>query len=46
MHGYFLEMRAYQKLAAVSNPFAYEEYRKEKIAQALKDKAQKRINVQ
>lgn len=29
MHGYFLEMRAYQKLLSVHDPFAFEKYRKE-----------------
>jgi ribosome biogenesis protein ENP2 len=31
MHGYFIEMRAYQKLLSVSDPFAFERYRKEQI---------------
>lgn len=29
MHGYFIEMKGYQKLLSVSDPFAYEKYRKE-----------------
>jgi ribosome biogenesis protein ENP2 len=29
MHGYFIEMRAYQKLATLADPFAFEKYRKE-----------------
>ncbi len=31
MHGYFIEMRAYQKLLSVADPFAFEKYRKEII---------------
>jgi len=31
MHGYFMEMKLYNKLRAVSKPFEYEEYRKKKI---------------
>jgi len=35
MHGYFIEMRAYQKLLSVADPFAYDRYRKELISQKL-----------
>jgi len=28
MHGYFMEIRAYQKLLSVADPFAYEKYQK------------------
>lgn len=45
MHGYFLEMRAYQKLLSVSDPFAYERYRKEQISQKLNQLREKRIQV-
>lgn len=31
MHGYFIEMRAYQKLLNINDPFAFEKYRKEQI---------------
>ena len=31
MHGYFMELKAYQKLLAAVNPFAYEKYRQEEI---------------
>ena len=28
MHGYFMDLKAYQKLVSAVNPFAYEEYKK------------------
>jgi len=36
MHGYFMELRAYQKLISVADPFAFEKYQKEQIANRLK----------
>lgn len=29
MHGYFMDLKAYQKLVSVADPFAYEKYRQE-----------------
>jgi ribosome biogenesis protein ENP2 len=43
MHGYFIEMRAYQKLLSVSDPFAYERYRKEQITSKLNSLRERRI---
>lgn len=45
MHGYFIEMRAYQKLLSVADPFAYERFRKEQISQKLNSMREKRIQV-
>lgn len=45
MHGYFIEMRAYQKLLSVSDPFAFERYRKEQITSKLNSMREKRIQV-
>lgn len=45
MHGYFIEMRAYQKLLSVSDPFAFERFRKEQITQKLNSLREKRIQV-
>jgi ribosome biogenesis protein ENP2 len=39
MHGYFMDLKAYQKLVSVADPFAYEKYRQEQIANRLKKKA-------
>ena len=29
MHGYFMELKAYQRLLSIADPFAYEKYRQE-----------------
>ena len=31
MHGYFMELKAYQKLERAADPFAYEQYEKERV---------------
>lgn len=46
MHGYFMEMRLYSKLRAVSKPFEYEELRKRKIKQKVEEKREGRIIAQ
>lgn len=43
MHGYFMEMKLYNKLRAVSKPFEYEEYRKKKIQERIEAKRASRI---
>lgn len=45
MHGFFMEMKLYNKLRAVSKPFEYEEYRKQKIREKIEEKRQNRISV-
>lgn len=45
LHGFFIEMRAYQKLLSVADPFAYERYRKELIASKLNQMREKRIQL-
>ena len=40
MHGYFIEMKLYNKLRAVSKPFEYEEYRLGKIKAKIDEKRQ------
>jgi len=37
MHGYFMELKSYQKLVAAVNPFEYEKYRKDLIQRKIKD---------
>jgi len=44
MHGFFMELRAYQKLKMVSDPFAFEKYKQEQIAKRL-NKQRERIQV-
>ncbi len=46
MHGYFMEMKLYSKLRAVSKPFEYEEHRKKKIRDKIEEKRQSRIIAQ
>lgn len=45
MHGYFIEMRAYQKLLSVNDPFAYDKFKKDQINQKLNAMREKRINL-
>lgn len=44
MHGFFMEMKLYNKLRAVSKPFEYEEYRKKKIQERIEAKRASRIS--
>jgi ribosome biogenesis protein ENP2 len=43
MHGYFMEMKLYSKLRAVSKPFEYEEHRKKRIQEKIEEKRGSRI---
>lgn len=43
MHGFFIEMKLYTKLRAVSKPFEYEEYRKKLIKDKIEAKRASRI---
>eukprot|EP00903_Cladosiphon_okamuranus_P021876 g20111.t1 len=45
MHGYFMDMKLYTRLKAVSEPFAYEEYRKKKVKDKMDEKAKSRISM-
>jgi len=38
MHGYFMDLKHYQKLVAAANPFAFDKYRKDAIAAKMKEK--------
>lgn len=46
MHGYFMEMKLYSKLRAVSKPFEYEEHRKKRIKEKVEEKRASRIIAQ
>ena len=35
MHGYFMDVKLYQKLLSVAKPFAFEEFRRKKIAEEV-----------
>ena len=43
MHGFFLDARLYKKVKALSEPFAYEQYRKEKIRKRVAERQGQRI---
>jgi len=43
MHGFFMDYKQYLKLKSISDPFAYEKYRKEKINEKLEELRENRI---
>lgn len=43
MHGFFMDMKLYSKLRAVSKPFEFEEHRKRKIREKIEEKRRSRI---
>uniref|UniRef100_A0A8C2XSQ2 Nucleolar protein 10 n=1 Tax=Cyclopterus lumpus TaxID=8103 RepID=A0A8C2XSQ2_CYCLU len=45
MHGYFMDIRLYHKVKSMANPFAYDEYRKDKIRQKIEESRTQRVPV-
>ncbi|XP_042357229.1 nucleolar protein 10 [Plectropomus leopardus] len=45
MHGFFMDIRLYHKVKSMANPFAYEEYRKDKIRQKIEESRIQRVQV-
>lgn len=45
MHGYFMELKSYQKLVSAINPFAFEKFKKDQIDKRLREQQEKRINI-
>ncbi|CRL01322.1 CLUMA_CG014416, isoform A, partial [Clunio marinus] len=45
MHGYFVDMRLYQKAVSTVNPFTFEKYRKEKVAKKIEETRPQRLQV-
>lgn len=45
MHGYFMDIRLYHKVKSMANPFAYDEYRKDKIRQKIEESRTQRVQV-
>ena len=43
MHGFFMDINLYNRVKAVANPFAYEDYRKKKLKERLEAKRSSRI---
>ncbi|XP_074650381.1 nucleolar protein 10-like [Tubulanus polymorphus] len=45
MHGYFLDMRLYHKAKSIVEPFAYDDYRKQKIREKIDKQRSNRVIV-
>uniref|UniRef100_UPI003AB0B8EF nucleolar protein 10 isoform X2 n=1 Tax=Centroberyx gerrardi TaxID=166262 RepID=UPI003AB0B8EF len=45
MHGFFMDIRLYHKVKTMANPFAYEEYRKDKIRQKIEESRTQRVQI-
>nr|XP_058934358.1 nucleolar protein 10 isoform X2 [Kogia breviceps] len=45
MHGYFMDIRLYHKVKLMVNPFAFEEYRKDKIRQKIEETRAQRVQL-
>ena len=46
MHGYFVDQRLYKKAKAITMPFAYDQYRQERVQQKLEEERRTRIAVE
>ena len=46
MHGFFIDLRLYEKAKSIVNPFAYEEYRENMIREKLEKERESRIVLQ
>lgn len=44
MHGFFVDLRLYEKAQSIANPFAFEEYRKKKIQDRMEEERKTRIS--
>lgn len=45
MHGFFIDIRLYNKAKAIADPFAFERYRKEKIAKQIEQSRPARLKL-
>lgn len=45
MHGFFMDIRLYHKVKTLANPFAYEEYRKDRIRQKIEESRAQRVQI-
>ncbi|XP_053315482.1 nucleolar protein 10 [Spea bombifrons] len=45
MHGFFMDIRLYHKVKTMVNPFAYEEYKREKIRQKIEETRAQRVQI-
>ncbi|EFN87882.1 nucleolar protein 10 [Harpegnathos saltator] len=46
MHGYFMDVRLYRKARDVMKPFEFEEYKKKKIREKMKEECANRVQIQ
>ncbi|CAH0516487.1 unnamed protein product [Peronospora belbahrii] len=46
MHGFFMDARLYNKVKAVSEPFAYDDWRKKRLKEKVEAKQSNRITIQ
>ncbi|XP_037960426.1 nucleolar protein 10 [Teleopsis dalmanni] len=46
MHGYFIDVRLYNRAKAVVEPFAFDRFRKEKIRQEIENERKSRLQIQ
>ncbi|KYN31596.1 Nucleolar protein 10 [Trachymyrmex septentrionalis] len=46
MHGYFMDIRLYRKARDVMKPFEFEEYKKKRIRDRIKEEAVSRVQIQ
>ncbi|KAI9024086.1 WD40-repeat-containing domain protein [Hyaloraphidium curvatum] len=46
MHGFFVDLRLYEKAQSIANPFAFEEYRKRRVQDRLEEERKTRISLQ
>eukprot|EP01135_Chromosphaera_perkinsii_P005224 Nk52_evm7s326 gene=Nk52_evmTU7s326 len=45
MHGFFMDIRLYNKAKLIADPFAYEDYKKKKIKEKIEEQRNNRIKV-
>jgi len=46
MHGFFMDVRLYNKIRVIANPNEYQNWRKDKVKQKMEEKRQSRITLQ
>jgi hypothetical protein len=46
MHGFFVDIRLYRKAKSVTEPFAFEEYKRKKVREKIEEDRTNRVKVQ
>jgi ribosome biogenesis protein ENP2 len=44
MHGFFVDLRLYEKARAIANPFEFDEYKKQMVRKKIEEKRASRIS--